>query len=837
MAKRRERRVAAGSDRSQNRVEASTRRDQAVDSTDSHANQDRKLITIFVIFLVVFPAVSVIVYRTRYAPRKDSTFPHVDRRGLVKTNVNYQEILTVRTDNNKVSENKSRRHYTYPVLGYITPWNSRGYELAKSFNSKFTHLSPVWYDLKSQRTKLFLEGRHNADTGWISELRMKGGAKVLPRVVLEAFPTELLKKKKQRNNAIDLIITECKEMEYDGIVLESWSRWAAYGILQDPGMRNMALQFVKQIGQALHAVSLERNSNQHLELVYVIGPPHSEKLQEHDFGPEDLKSLGDAVDGFSLMTYDFSGPQNPGPNAPLKWIHSTLQLLLGTTTSGARSLAHKIFVGINFYGNDFVISEGLGGGPITGREYLSLLEQHRPSLQWEKNSAEHFFVYSENQHVKHAVFYPSLMSMSMRLEEARLWGAGISIWEIGQVLNTGFAGALTYEEALQQSVSASTSGGSSDFDASGILDSVISFGVENPAVIIGGATILALPLVLSQVLSNPKPWGLESAKTAYAKLGDDANAQLLDIRAPVELRQVGSPDIRGLKKKPVPVVYKGEDKPGFLKKLALKFKEPENTTLFILDKFDGNSELVAKLVTANGFKAAYAIKDGAEGTRGWMDSDALSVSLGIAAATGLGLLVFSEVETILQLIGSAALVQFVGKKLLFAEDRKQTLQQVDEFLSTEVAPKDLLDEIKQIGKALLPSSVTSKVLPAPAEASPTATTDNTVQKAEALPEFNAAKVEATAEPLPQVNSAPKAEVNAESVPGLPRRLSPYPFVIIIISTLLILLFWVYFKCLKFEIDELLMKWPTSPCLLLMACGQLSLAPLSCTRVQGNELPK
>ena len=26
--------------------------------------------------------------------------------------------------------------------------NARGYEIAKSFNSKFTHLSPVWYDLK-----------------------------------------------------------------------------------------------------------------------------------------------------------------------------------------------------------------------------------------------------------------------------------------------------------------------------------------------------------------------------------------------------------------------------------------------------------------------------------------------------------------------------------------------------------------------------------------------------------------------------------------------------------------------------------------------------------------
>ncbi|KAJ0042385.1 hypothetical protein Pint_17335 [Pistacia integerrima] len=66
--------------------------------------------------------------------------------------------------------------------------------------------------------------------------------------------------------------------------------------------------------------------------------------------------------------------------------------------------------------------------------------------------------------------------------------------------------------------------------------------------------------------------------------GEDGSAQLLDIRPPSEFRQVGSPDVRGLGKKPVSIVYKGEDKPGFLKKLSLKFKDPENTTLFILDK-------------------------------------------------------------------------------------------------------------------------------------------------------------------------------------------------------------------------------------------------------------
>lgn len=152
---------------------------------------------------------------------------------------------------------------------------------------------------------------------------------------------------------------------------------------------------------------------------------------------------------------------------------------------------------------------------------------------------------------------------------------------LSSVLSPGLAKALTYEEALDQSVSTFTAG---DFNGSGVLDGIISFATENPAIIAGGAAILAVPLILSQLLKKPKPWGVESARNAYAKLGEDASTQLLDIRAPVEFRQVGSPNIRGLGKKPVSISYKGGDKPSFLKKLSLKFKEPENTTLFILDK-------------------------------------------------------------------------------------------------------------------------------------------------------------------------------------------------------------------------------------------------------------
>ncbi|XP_078429055.1 thylakoid rhodanese-like protein [Wolffia australiana] len=390
-------------------------------------------------------------------------------------------------------------------------------------------------------------------------------------------------------------------------------------------------------------------------------------------------------------------------------------------------------------------------------------------------------------------------------------GGGLAF--ISSVLSSvGSARSLTYEEALGLSVGASSaSNDAQDVDIGGAFDGIVSFGSENALLIGGGALALAIPLVLSQVFkSKPKAWSVESAKSAFAKLSEDSGAQLLDIREIKDIRVVGSPDLRGIKKKSTAIAYTVDDKPGFLNKLSLKFKDPENTTLFVLDKFDGNSEFVAELATANGFKAAVAIKDGAEGPRGWQRSglpwlapkkgvdfgdlggvfssvlgdgaDGLPATLGLAAATGLGFLAFSEIETVLQLLGSAAIFQFATKKLLFAEDRKVTLKQLDEFLNTKVAPQELVDEIKTIGKALLPVSTTAKAsLPAPVETIPETSPAPPVEKpvsppeAPKEPEIPVVQAEAVAEPPQEVNAAPVEEVKAESAPVTPRSLSPYPY--------------------------------------------------------------
>ncbi|KAL5998080.1 hypothetical protein ACLOJK_009015 [Asimina triloba] len=115
-------------------------------------------------------------------------------------------------------------------------------------------------------------------------------------------------------------------------------------------------------------------------------------------------------------------------------------------------------------------------------------------------------------------------------------------------------------------------------------------------------------------------------------------------------------------------------------------------------------------------------------------ADGVSVSLVLAAVTGLGL-------------------------LAYAEDRKQTIRQLDEFLTTKVAPGELVDEIKAhtalIGKALLPAPFEQKALPGvTAEGNPS--TD--------IPE--ATKVGAAAAP-PPVNSVQTQNIQISNPQHLP----------------------------------------------------------------------
>uniref|UniRef100_A0ACB8G2X6 Chitinase domain-containing protein 1 n=1 Tax=Sphaerodactylus townsendi TaxID=933632 RepID=A0ACB8G2X6_9SAUR len=78
------------------------------------------------------------------------------------------------------------------------------------------------------------------------------------------------------------------------------------------------------------------------------------------FTKKEFDQLAPIVDSFSLMTYDYSTPQRPGPNAPLPWMRACVQML--DPESKWRS---KILLGLNFYGMDYS-ALGASGEPVIG---------------------------------------------------------------------------------------------------------------------------------------------------------------------------------------------------------------------------------------------------------------------------------------------------------------------------------------------------------------------------------------------------------------------------------------------------------------------------------------
>ncbi|KAK4419740.1 Rhodanese-like domain-containing protein 4A, chloroplastic [Sesamum alatum] len=110
-----------------------------------------------------------------------------------------------------------------------------------------------------------------------------------------------------------------------------------------------------------------------------------------------------------------------------------------------------------------------------------------------------------------------------------------------------------------------------------------------------------------------------SAINAFKKLQDDPNSQLLDIRDSKSVVYLGSPNLKILNKSVVQVEFREGDEDGFLKRVLENFREPTNTTVCIIDNFDGNSMKVAELLVKNGFKEAYAVRGGIRGKKGWQE--------------------------------------------------------------------------------------------------------------------------------------------------------------------------------------------------------------------------
>lgn len=306
-----------------------------------------------------------------------------------------------------------------PILGYITPWNGHGYDVAKTFRGVFTHIAPVWFQVQRASAATYtVTGEHDVDAGWVADVRKPTSdgrrARVVPRVIVEGMSQEdyiaLFSHDEEQRALASRLVHLCQKHAFDGVVLELWSRLAV-----GPQLRPALHRVVKTLGVALHADGRQ--------LVLVV-PPSAES-----FTPADLAALSKHVDLFSFNTYDYSPPTTAGPNAPYDWVHATLAALRPTAAQRA-----QLLLGLNFYGT---LYGPAGGTPIVASQYLDVLRTHRAEMDvtWNARAREHALRFRAADGHQGTLYYPTQRSIAERVALARELGSGLCIWELGQGLD------------------------------------------------------------------------------------------------------------------------------------------------------------------------------------------------------------------------------------------------------------------------------------------------------------------------------------------------------------------------------------------------------------------
>ncbi|XP_078493353.1 chitinase domain-containing protein 1 [Ciona intestinalis] len=344
---------------------------------------------------------------------------NVADRGLISEQIKLSDIVENHAKYCE-TEKTTRNFNTGNVLGYVTPWNSHGYDVAKTF-AKFSMVSPVWLQIRRKaKGKYQVTGTHDIDKGWVKDVRKTNpDAQILPRVLFDQWTISDYKSLFNSETEIEAMAAEMVNVlmnnNMDGAVIELW--------MQKPAQKS---------NEIIHVMSHMSGAfrDRDLTIVFVIPPPNNleSEAASTSISRKHFEKLVPLVDAFSLMTYDYSvGLGKTGPNAPIEWMEKCVKKLDPEAKYRA-----KILLGLNFYGYGYTTG---GTEPILGSQFVKTLQEFPSKMIWDKESKEHFVAQDLPNNQQAIIAYPTLLSISSRVELAKKLGTGLAIWELGQGLD------------------------------------------------------------------------------------------------------------------------------------------------------------------------------------------------------------------------------------------------------------------------------------------------------------------------------------------------------------------------------------------------------------------
>lgn len=295
-----------------------------------------------------------------------------------------------------------------------------------------------------------------------------------------------------------------------------------------------------------------------------------------------------------------------------------------------------------------------------------------------------------------------------------------------------------------------------EVDVGGLSDALSAI---NP--VVAGGVVLAVAAVagVSALVKGGSSSGAKGvpAASALQALAEEG-VVLLDIRTQAEVKEIGSPDLKAVRKSAVTAQFSKVARDGtttldatFGDKIRRKIRS-QDSPVIVLDQDGSEARQAGAEVLAAGFTKVFFVQGGA---RAWQSAglpwkepgsglslqlpslpslDNLSLdnlaeefkeapTLGKAAAAlgaivAGGALVATQAESLLEVVGLIAAGQFLVTRLLYADKREETLKTVTKLVKDDIAPLEIGEDLKQVAKVLLKDEAEESGAVAPAAPKP-----------------------------------------------------------------------------------------------------------------------
>lgn len=143
-------------------------------------------------------------------------------------------------------------------------------------------------------------------------------------------------------------------------------------------------------------------------------------------GAYDYQALGKSSQEMLIMAYDFhwaGGP--PGPVAPLTWVQDVIDFALMEIP------LEKIFLGIPFYGYDWLLESNQRAKGLSYRQIENLAKKYNSNIEWDQESCSPYLRY-KNESGQHEVWFENKESVRKKIKLVKEYQlAGAVFWRLG----------------------------------------------------------------------------------------------------------------------------------------------------------------------------------------------------------------------------------------------------------------------------------------------------------------------------------------------------------------------------------------------------------------------